>query len=176
MAKEEMADQSLNENAPAAKNGRKSIIMVGILVGAMLIEGVVVAIVVKSFTPPAAAEASVSGLDPQGGQKAPEDVEIEVVKFRAQNEKSQRQQVYEFDVFAVVQDTESTAFTDMVTKKKATIQDRFTRIIRAADPERFAEPDLAGLRKQFQNELSQLAGKDDMVKEVLIPSLVAYGE
>ena len=49
---------------------------------------------------------------------------------------------------------------------------RSAAVVRAADPQRFIEPDLATLRQQFKRVLSEMAGEDVEIKEVLIPSIV----
>jgi hypothetical protein len=56
-------------------------------------------------------------------------------------------------------------------KRKATVQDRLARVVRAAEPERFSEPDLRTLRKQFLVELTQIMGEEGLIQEILIPAI-----
>ena len=48
------------------------------------------------------------------------------------------------------------------------------RVTRVLKPQRFTEPDLATLRDQFKAVLSEVAGEDFTVGEVLIPSIVPF--
>lgn len=171
-----MAEEK-GEPQQAVKGGgrRKFMLLGGALMGIMAVEGLVVFILVKQFTAsPATAEAS----DPHGlkiteGEKKPQEIEVSVVKLRAQNERSQRQIIYDMDVFVSISDAEKDKVTEVLQRRKATIQDRLTRVIRASEPERFTEPDLRTLRKQFQNELNQIVGDEKLILEVLIPSIVS---
>lgn len=171
--------------APASGGGRKKLIInIAILAGIMLGEGVGVFFVAKHFAgPPAAAQAAEGGehgegqgLKPDEGKKKPEEIELEVVKLRAQNEKAQQMVVYEMTVAVGLLDKDVDVVKSVVERKKATIQDRLSRIVRALDPQRFTEPDLATLRRQFQAELGQILGDEKIVKEVLIPSIVKYSD
>jgi len=124
---------------------------------------------------PKTAQAGEHGaLNPEAGQKAPEPMEVEIVKLRAQNDRSQRTLVYDLTVFVVVSSDKEPQFKPLLEKRRETIRDRFTRIIRAADPARFQEPDLATLRAQFKQEMNQVLGKNDLVQEVLIPSIMSF--
>jgi flagellar basal body-associated protein FliL len=126
---------------------------------------------------PAAAEAhEVHGLKPDEGHKAPAETEVEVVKLRAQNEKSQQMVVYDMTVAISISEKDALNLTNTINRKKATIQDRLSRVVRSLDPQRFTEPDLATLRQQFKLELGQVLGDEKAVKEVLIPSIVKYSE
>ncbi len=181
MAKDNDIEQQsveMDGEAPPKKN-RSKLVAIGAVLGVMALEAVIIFVLVKTFVvpKPSAAEASMSGsLDPQAGQKAPEPVEIEVVKFRAQNDRSQRVQVYDMTIFVIVQSDKQEEFTGLLDKRRETIRDRFTRIVRASDPARFQESDLATLRAQFKNEMNQVLGKPDLVQEVLIPTIFSFGE
>ena len=175
-----MADVQQDEivTTDAAGGGKKRILlMAGALVGVMLLEGVGVFLLARQFAGgPASAEAAEVGLDPAEGTKTPVDVELEVVKLRAQNEKSQQMIVYDLTVAISVPETVQEQVSETVGRKKATIQDRLGRVVRALEPQRFSEPDLATLRDRFRHELSQILGPDCEIKEVLIPSIVKYNE
>jgi hypothetical protein len=177
---DDVAPSAEQQEEPKAKPGRrKNMIMAGVLVGVMAIEAVVVIVLVKSFTPaPASAAAGeVAGIVTDEGAKQVEEVEIQVASFRAQNEKSQRLLIYDLVVWATVEEGEPAArFAALLERKKTTIQDRFSGIIRAAEPQTFMEPDLATLRQQFMKVLSELAGDELTIGKVLIPSVVSYSE
>jgi flagellar basal body-associated protein FliL len=157
------------------------LLSIAVIVGVMLGEGVGVFILARHLGgPPAAAEGAeghdAHGLKHDEGEKAPEDTEVEVVKFRAQNEKSQQMVVYDMTVTISISEKDALSLTNTINRKKATIQDRLSRVVRALDPQRFTEPDLTTLRQQFKQELGQILGDEKAVKEVLIPSIVKYSD
>ncbi len=178
MAKQIPSEEAPPVEAPPKPLRRKNMMMGGALLGIMIVEGLGVFVLAKHFgAQPAEAEASEhAGLDPHGGEKTPLDVEVEVVKFRAQNEKSQQMLVYDMTIAVTVTEKESVKVSDTISRKKATIQDRLSRVVRALDPQRFSEPDLSTLRQQFKHELLQIVGSEDAIKEVLIPTIVRYNE
>ncbi|HOW73141.1 MAG TPA: flagellar basal body-associated FliL family protein [Phycisphaerae bacterium] len=180
MAKDkEEASKKPSEDAAGGdkpKKGRGKLIMIGVIAGVMIAEAAVVFVLVKSFSGggPQEAEAhATEGLkDGEGAQPAAAQLDLEVVKFRAQNEKSQRLLMYELSVSAVVSGDSEAEVKEILERRKETIRDRFTRVVRSADPSRFMEPDLATLRDQFKAELSQVIGKEGAIQEVLIPQIV----
>jgi hypothetical protein len=176
-----MADEpdAMMELGEKPKKSRKNIILAGIFFGVMAVEAVVVFALVKNFTPPpqaAAADQTIGGLNADEGTTKTEDVDLEVVRVRARNDKATQPVIYELTVFASVAEDRGEEFQQLVKKRGARIQDRFSSVIRAADPERFLEPDLATLRDRFKHELSQIAEDDELVKGVLIPSIVPFSE
>jgi len=168
----EKGAEEVQQASPPA--GRRKLMMLGLLAGVMLGEALVVFVLVKTFMvpPPSPAEAAgVSGtLNPAEGQQAVGDAEVKVAQLRAQNNKTPRTVVYDLTLYAVVSESDREAFTRLVEANKARIEDRFTRVVRNMDPERFTEPDLATLRNQFKFELDRMTEKEGMIKEVLIPS------
>ena len=203
MANPEVVEEAAPSGAeqPAAGGKRKSMIMAGIVLGVMLAEGVGVFVLAKSMAgPPAKAEAAPVGLDAKAGVKAPPETELEVVRLRAQNERSQQLRVYDITVAAVFEEKPAkeepkaeakgeekkegegaaakptSKIAELLQRKKATLQDRFGRIVRSMDPQRFAEPDLMTIREQFKRELQQIVGEEAVVKEVLIPSITRSNE
>lgn len=177
MAKQEIQEEPVSET-PVPSGRKKTLIMVGVVLGVMLFEGVGVFFLARHFggAPAAAAAAEAEGLDPHGGKKAALDQEVEVVKFRAQNEKAQQPLTYEMTVAAVISEKDQARVSETLGRKKATIQDRLSRVVRAMDPQRFTEPDLATIREQFRHELSQIVGEEGAIKEVLIPSMARFNE
>ena len=172
MAEGNAPEQAKETEAP--KSGRKkTIVMGGAVLGLMAIEAVVVFFVVKNFAggPKAAEGQEIPGIELKETAKKADDVELEVVKIRAQNERSQRQVSYSLEVYVSASETDQEKLEDILQRRKATVQDRLTRVIRAAEPERFVEPDLRTLRRPFQTELNAIVGDDKLIKEVLIPSI-----
>ncbi len=177
-----MAEQEVTEpvGATSAKNtgSRKNLMLGGVLLGVMVAEGLVVFVLVKHFgAQPATAEAGgMAGLDPSQGERAAEGVEVEVVRFRAQNERARQLVVYDVSVYATVSKGDEQTFQELIEQKQATIQDRFSSVIRAADPQVLMEADPATLRQQFLQELARVVGDEDMIRGILIPSIVSYRE
>lgn len=179
MAKEEVQEQ-LAEVAPKKPAKNKGRFMVGgVILGVMLVEALAIFILVKSFggaTPQQAQASGPGGLDVNSGQKASEDVEVEIVGLRATNEKGQRPVIYQLSIYAVVPSEHEDEFRKVLERRQETVKDRFTRVVRAADPNCFSEPDLATVRAQFKHELEQVIGIDGAVDEVLIPSVVPFSD
>lgn len=187
MAKEQAQEQLAEQQEAPKSSKKKTIIMGGGLIGVMVIEAVVVFVLVKHF---GAAPATVDAMPPVHGvegeaegegkgegkaktERPPAIAELDVVKLRAQNERSQRQITYDLDVYISVAGANKEKVSKVLQGRKATVQDRLARVVRAAEPERFIEPDLRTLRKQFLVELSQIVGEEGLIQEVLIPSIVA---
>lgn len=161
--------------AGAGKSPKRTLAVGGVLLGIMVVEAVVVFLLVKHFAggPATASAASAHGIVAPEGEKKPQVVEVEVVRLRAQNERFQRQMTYDLIVFVSVLDTHQEKVTEILQRRKNTIQDRLSRIVRAAEPERFSEPDLQSLRKLFRAELGQVVGDETLIQEVLIPTITS---
>jgi len=175
-----MVDRQVETEAQAGGPGksgrRRNLMVVGFLAAVMVVEGLAVFVLVKHFgaDPQTAQATGAAGLDPLAGEKAPEEVEVEVGRFRAQSAKSEPPVMWEFAIYASVAESDKEAFSELVERKKATIQDRLTSVVRAADPALFSQPDFALLRQQFKQELCKIAGDEGMIREVLIPTSVPY--
>jgi hypothetical protein len=180
MARQEVQEQAAAaEPAPASSSRWRNLTIGGVLLGVMLVEGAGVFILAKHFTRPATATAATTGLEGGEEGRSLREAEVEVVRLRAQNEKSQQLYVYDLIVAASVSEKNAAAVEEILQRRQATIQDRFSRVVRSLDPQRFTEPDLATLRQQFRYELSRIVGETqegETIREVLIPSLVRYSE
>lgn len=158
---------------------RKSLILAGIFFGVMAVEAIVVIVMVKHFTPTtqvAQAEQFSGGVNTGEGTAKVKDADVQVVRVRARNDKAPQPVIYEMTIYASVPVDRKVEFEKFVECRAARIQDRFSSVIRGADPKRFLEPDLATLRERFKEELSQVAEDDELVREVLIPSIVPFTE
>lgn len=173
----EKAKEISNEAPEQASGGRrKNIVMFGVLAGVMIVEALVVIILVKSFLGPASPQsthAASQPADPGGlvtteGERRPARAEIKIGEFRAQNRRGQLSYLLEFTVFAVATEQDKPKVEEVVVGKAATIKDRFCRVVRGMDPERFIEPDLTTLRTQLKEELGQVLGPDLKIQEVLL--------
>jgi flagellar basal body-associated protein FliL len=181
MAEQAEAQAARPEGPPKPAGRRKNLIFGGIFLGIMVAEGVGVALVVRYFSGGAApAEAhqvaSDHGLNPAEGEKKPEDAEVEIATFRAQNAKARQVMMYDVNVVASVSGEKQAELKAQLERKRAEILDRFISTIRAADPQILTEPDCATLRQQFRQILVEILGSEDLVKKVLIPQFNSYRE
>jgi hypothetical protein len=177
MPKHEVEEHEVAQPAGAPSSGRRTLTIGGILLAVMVVEGGLVFVLAKHFTRPASVVAA--GLEGGGDGQGLRDIEIEIVKLRAQNERSQQIYIYDLTVAATLSEKHGPVVQEILLRRQATVQDRLSRVVRSLDPQRFAEPDLATLRQQFRYELSRIVGETqegEIIREVLIPSLVRYSE
>ena len=164
-----------SEGRPRAD--RKRLKAVGVILGVMVLEAVVIVVLVKSYVvpqPQAVLADQLGGLDASAGQRALRKAEVEIAHIRALNEKSPRVVIYDMNVYAVVPEKDEPAFREILERRKQTVRDRFVRVVRGADPSYFQETELTTLRAQFQAALSTLLGDEITVHEVLVPSIIPY--
>jgi hypothetical protein len=112
------------------------------------------------------------GLDSESGEETPENVELEVAQLRAPNEK-RGLVIYEMNVCAVISKPDAETCEKLLEEKKWTIQDRLCGVIRNADPKDL-QNNLDVIRRKFKTELTDVLGKKDMIKEILIPRVVPF--
>ena len=176
MADEDILETMGDEDAAKAKPRRRNMIFGSILLGVMLLEGLAVVFMVKHFGPdPASAGAAqVAGLDADGGALPSDEVEIEVTSFRAQNEQSRQLVLYDVVIWVSVAKEDAESFQKLVEGKQATIKDRLSSVVRAADPQVLSEPDPASLRQQFHRELNTIVGDEETIQRVMIPSIMPW--
>lgn len=155
---------------------KKNLAFAGVFLGVMIVEAIGVALVVRHFSGgPAAAEAhQTPGLNPNEGERKPEDVEVEIATFRAQNARARQLMMYDVTVVVAVSGDKEAELKAQLERKKAAIRDRFISTIRAADPQVMAEPDCETLRQQFHQILVEILGSEELVKKVLIPQFTTY--
>jgi len=168
--------QAATEGQARSPGRKRNLAFLGVFLGVMIAEGVGVALVVRHFSGgPAAAEAhATSGLDPNEGEKKPEDVEVEIANFRAQNSRARQVMMYDVSVAVSVSGEKEADLKAQLERKKAAIRDRFISTIRAADPQVLAEPDCETLRQQFHQILAEILGAEDLVKKVYIPQFTTF--
>lgn len=167
----DQAKEASVETATPKTGRRKNVVLFGVLIGVMIAEALVVFVLVKSFggaSPASAQAAGPGGLVATEGEKKAERVELKVGEFRAQNRSGQQAYLLQFTVFAAVAEPDRGRVEKAIAARSATIKDRFTRVVRAMDPERFLEPELTTLRTQLRAELGELLGPDLKLGEVLL--------
>ncbi len=199
MAKQ--AKASGQEESQGGSRGRKRVIMAGVFASVLLGEAIGVFAIVKSFSKsasPTAAQASeatasapaesgaghggekapataghgVGGLDTNEGEAASDMAEVKIGQFRSQNRRSQQAYMLDYTVFATVAESDRGKLEQAVKSRDAEIRDRFTRILRAMEPERFSEPDLTTLRTQLKDGLAKVLGPELPIQKVLLTDFV----
>lgn len=196
--------QEQSDGDEVKTGGRKKgkIFLIGLIGGVMLIEGVAIFAVTRFMGGPAKVEASVPGLeaDDEGGgetaegegekgegekaegkegeggapKRVPKEKEIVVASFRAMNDRSGHNIIYDIKVYAQVAGKSADKIQRLFETRKASIEDRMAKVIRAADPQYFKEPGLETLRRQLKHEVDAAIGDANAVQEILIPSLMWY--
>jgi flagellar basal body-associated protein FliL len=116
------------------------------------------------------------GLNAKEGTPAPASVEVKVGEFRAQNRRGQQSYILQFTVYASVADSDKPRLEETITAKSAKLKDRFIRVVRGMEPERFVEPDLTTLRTQIKEELCNVVGGGMKVEEVLLAEFTCTTE
>ena len=192
-----MADKNEDTGAgrpPAAETsagGRKGgrLMLFGLVGGLMLVEGVAIFFATRFLGGPSPAMGSLdSHAAPTGGEGGAEGEhgghaseparsgakEIVIAEVRAMSDRSGQNIVYDAKVCARVDGSRSDKVQKVLEEKKATVEDRLTRVIRSADPQYFKEPGFETLRRQIKHELDGLVGDPQAVTEVLLPSLMWY--
>lgn len=171
MAEKQVEQQA--ETVEASPGRRKNLTLVGILLGVMAVEALVVVVMFKYFGPaPAQADAMTAGLDGSQGVPIDKDVEISITTLRAPNEKA-GMTIYELTIFAVVGEKHREECTKLVEERANKIQDRFSTIVRESDPRDFSGS-MEVVRGKFKNELAKVLENEEMVKEILFPKAVPY--
>jgi flagellar basal body-associated protein FliL len=102
--------------------------------------------------------------------------EVQVLDFKAQNEKTGRKLLYDVSLFVVVKTEVESQVKETIKARDALIKDRVRTIIAQNDPEKLgggSEPGLETLRRQVKHQLDEIVG-DGLVEEVLIPRCIPF--
>jgi flagellar basal body-associated protein FliL len=102
--------------------------------------------------------------------------EVQVIDFKAQNEKTGRKLLYDVSLFVVVKSESEPQVKETIAARKALITDRVRTIIAQNDPEKLgggSEPGLETLRRQVKHQLDEIVG-DGLIEEVLIPRCIPF--
>jgi hypothetical protein len=176
------------------KRGKGKFMLVGAVGGAMLIEGVGVFVLARMMgSGPKEASANVEGLAPAGAHGASsgaagarggaggeaakvetQESELLLAQFRAINDRSGQNILYDVKVYGRVKGDKLEKVQKLLEGKKASIEDRFAKVIRTADPQYFKEPGLETIRRQVLHELDTVFGEEELVCEILLPSLMWF--
>lgn len=158
--------ESSEKSAPFADQHR-NLLTVAVVGGLMLIEGVGIFVGVKYM---GAGPASLSADQPDGdGEEGATQSELHVTDLVSFNSTDGRVFVYQLSVYADVEGKHSQKIKDLIESRKNTIDDRFSKVIRAADPKYLDEPGLETMQRLFKFELDQILGDDTLIKAILFP-------
>ena len=156
------------EAAPTKKAPMKMIIMALVVVA--LEAGTVGATMMFSGGPKrAAAEAPTT----MPAKEIEKDVEVPIIEAKLPNNQSGRLFLYDLTVVAKVSEKNKEKVTELLTERKAEVQDRIRTIIASSEPKSLAEPGLETLRRQVSYQLEQDLGKD-LIKELLVPKCTPF--
>jgi flagellar basal body-associated protein FliL len=173
-----MADErNRDEPAPPAEKAfsdrHRNLLMVCVVGVLMVIEGVGMIVAVKYVgggpEPAGASDGSTGEGDGEGAGWIPEHTELPVTNLMAFNSQNGRVFVYQMSVYADVEAKSSEKVRELFEARQNTIDDRLSKIIRAADPKYLDEAGLETLRRQFKHELDQVLGDEALIKQVLFP-------
>jgi flagellar basal body-associated protein FliL len=181
--------QSAEKPAGTAKK-KQTLMMMGVLLGVMAVEGAGVYCAVKYLgggpkvvaAEGLASAAKSAGGHGEGGESAEgekaavasKDAELLVVKFKAPNMKSGRLFLYDIEVYAKTRREKADTLKKTIENYKATIEDRLNRVVRAAEPQDLQEDGLETIRRQVRHELTQIVGDEKMIEEILIPKCTPF--
>jgi flagellar basal body-associated protein FliL len=167
---------------------KQTLMMLGILLFVMAVEGGVIYFAVKFLgggpqTVVAEGLATATASGGHGGGHGSEgeattavtpNAELQVAKLKAPNMKSGRLFLYDIEVYAKTKKEKAETLKTMLESYKATIEDRLSRVVRAAEPQDLQEDGLETIRRQVKHELGQIVGDEKMVEEILIPKCTPF--
>jgi len=114
-------------------------------------------------------------LEGDPGEDVTATAEVEVLHgFRSPNNKKGRAYIYELDVIVKVPGHRKEEIEELVAERSGEIEDRISRIVRAADPAILNEPELKTLRMQIRRTVGEIARDQDVILEVLLPRCVPH--
>lgn len=166
-----MPDDGNNEKAVKAKSGRRSVMMIVLVVLVMVLEGGGIFIAMKVFGsgPEDADAAAMLGEDGLVGWTESGFVEVHVADLEAPHVKTGRSYIYDIRVSIRIKPEAKEQVDTLLANHKEMLMDRLNRIIRGAEPTHLEEDGLEVIRRQMKYELDQALGDETIVEEVLLP-------
>lgn len=167
--KPEKKEEKSSEQPVPFADGHRNLLTVAVVGGLMLVEGVGIFVGVKYMGGgPASLSANQAGGDGQDGAGTGQS-ELHVTDLVSFNSTDGRVFVYQLSVYADVEGKHSQQIKDLIESRKNTIDDRFSKVVRAADPKYLDEPGLETMQRLFKFELDQILGDDTLIKAILFP-------
>ena len=176
----EEPEAAASEETPSEGEGKgkskKSLMLGGILLGVMLLEGGGLFLGMKFLGAGPQQAPGGEGLLEDGSASPSEKPEVPIAKIKVPNRQSGKTYLYDVEVAAtliVPEGKEVEAFTKEVTEKiqrhENGIRDRLSYLIRSAKPEHLDEPGLVMMRRLIRTELGRLLGEDKLFDTILLP-------
>lgn len=159
------AEEAAKGDTPAKKGKMLTFAIFG---GVMIIEGVAIFATMKMLG---------HEPDPTVGMEVlhvtskpwEESMELPVVSVRVPNTNGARTMLYSVKIVARVSTKEKDKVKEFLEKRKSTIEDTLSRVIRSSEEKHLAEPGLETLKRQVRFELNSLVGDEHLIEQVLIP-------
>ena len=158
-------EETAKTDAPAKKGKALTFAVFG---GAMLIEGVAIFATMKTLGHEPDPTAGMEVLHPTS-KPWEESTELPVVSVRVPNNNGARTMLYSVKIAARVSAKEKDKAKEFLEKRKSTIEDMLSRVIRSAEEKQLAEPGLETLKRQVRFELNSLVGDEHLIEQILIP-------
>lgn len=172
-----MADEQVpatTGNAPKGKRRWMPMVVVALM---MLGEGVAIFILANAVkSEPATALAGANAGLPGTGRDARKNlVEVALAECRPSNRLSGKFVTFQIRVLGLVAAEDFERAQELVESKKARLEDGVNVVIRSAEPKQLNEPDLSTVRRRLKREFGRIFDDPDLIKQVLIPSMLQSG-
>ncbi len=173
---EEPGNAAPQEASEGAGKSKKSMVLGGVIVGVMLLEGAGLYLGMKLFgAGPSDAPASEGLVNPDQSPDAA-GVEVAVVKIRVPNRTTGKTYLYDIEVAATLNvppGRPPEEFKKEVAKKleerENAIRDRLSFLVRNAQLQHLDEPGLVMMRRQIKAELGKVLGDEKLFGQILLP-------
>jgi flagellar basal body-associated protein FliL len=121
-------------------------------------------------------DAHAAGAAKTAATTSPHDnIEIEVADCRPHNNRAGKLITCRIRVSILVSGSDAERAKALVESRKSRIQDRVNYVIRSVEPKFLNEPALATIKRGLKQELGEVLGDPDIIKEILIPELLQSG-
>lgn len=112
-----------------------------------------------------------------GATPAASMTEIPMLSERFPNVMSGRRFLYDVAIVALVKSENKAAVEDLFRTRESMIKDRVRTIIAQSEPSKLGggdEPGLETLRRQIKHQLTEIAGREGLIEEILIPRCIPF--
>lgn len=172
MAKEEEVQAEVG-----GEERKRKLLAALVVIGLMLGEGAAIFAGIKLLGGSGPATGAASAIAGSGGGDSlgypePDLVEMPVCEVDAFNKMTGKLFVYHLQVVAIVNRAAAQKFKELVNARDATIRDRINTVVRRAEPKYLNEPGLETLRRQIKFELDKVFGDENLIQELLLPTLL----
>jgi flagellar basal body-associated protein FliL len=156
------------ETPAAPEKRKKPFLTFGIFGGVMIVEGLAIFLVMKSFGTHPDPTKGLEGLQPTT-QAWTETQEFDVASLRVLNRNGPRAMLYSVRIVITAPASKKDKMEEFLKSRKSTIEDVISQVLRSAEEKYMAEPGLETLRRQLRFEINSLLKDDTVIDQVLIP-------